>query len=49
MGQTVLVIKYMIPHYPENFGVNWGVANVIQSSESTTTSYRLLSEGRLIM
>ncbi|GAA5965775.1 hypothetical protein JCM3765_007343 [Sporobolomyces pararoseus] len=28
---TVLVIKYMIPHYPENFGVHWGVANVIQS------------------
>ncbi|GAA5871401.1 hypothetical protein JCM5296_006137 [Sporobolomyces johnsonii] len=28
---TVLVIKYIIPSYPENFGVSWGVANVIQS------------------
>ncbi|BGP38974.1 Vacuolar protein sorting-associated protein 68 [Rhodotorula kratochvilovae] len=28
---TVLVIKYIIPHYPENYGVNWGVANVLQS------------------
>ncbi|GAA5880757.1 hypothetical protein JCM16303_004340 [Sporobolomyces ruberrimus] len=28
---TVLVIKYVIPSYPENFGVSWGVANVIQS------------------
>lgn len=31
--QTVLVIKYVIPSYPENFGVSWGVANVIQSSQ----------------
>ncbi|GAA5892849.1 Vps68p [Sporobolomyces salmoneus] len=28
---TVLVIKYMVPHYPGNFGIPWGVANVIQS------------------
>ncbi|KAI5481164.1 hypothetical protein MNV49_005599 [Pseudohyphozyma bogoriensis] len=28
---TVMVIKYVIPHYPENFGVPWGIANVVQS------------------
>ncbi|SCZ98669.1 BZ3500_MvSof-1268-A1-R1_Chr7-1g09236 [Microbotryum saponariae] len=28
---TVLVIKYVIPPYPGNFGVEWGVANVLQS------------------
>ncbi|ORY91664.1 hypothetical protein BCR35DRAFT_298918 [Leucosporidium creatinivorum] len=28
---TVLVIKYVLPPYPGSFGVEWGVANVIQS------------------
>ncbi|BGP14981.1 hypothetical protein JCM10213_007215 [Rhodosporidiobolus nylandii] len=28
---TVLIVKYIVPHYPENYGVNWGVANVLQS------------------
>lgn len=28
---TVLVIKYIVPAYPESFGVNWGIANVAQS------------------
>jgi hypothetical protein len=28
----VLVIKYVIPDYPESFGINWGIENVIQSS-----------------
>lgn len=31
-AQTVLVIKYVLPHYPENYGVSWGIANVLQSS-----------------
>ncbi|SGY79555.1 BQ5605_C008g05162 [Microbotryum silenes-dioicae] len=31
---TVLVIKYVIPPYPGNFGVEWGAANVVQSSTS---------------
>lgn len=32
--QTVLVIKYVLPPYPGSFGVEWGIANVIQSSTS---------------
>ncbi|GAA6029778.1 hypothetical protein JCM8097_001045 [Rhodosporidiobolus ruineniae] len=28
---TVLIVKYIVPHYPESYGINWGVANVIQS------------------
>ncbi|GAA5992738.1 hypothetical protein JCM10908_006908 [Rhodotorula pacifica] len=28
---TVLVIKYVLPHYPESYGVSWGIANVLQS------------------
>jgi len=28
---TVLVIKYVIPNYPEGFGINYGAANVVQS------------------
>ncbi|KAM0755049.1 UPF0220-domain-containing protein [Meredithblackwellia eburnea MCA 4105] len=28
---TLLVIKYVIPNYPGGFGVNWGIANVLQS------------------
>ncbi|KAK4055738.1 Vacuolar protein sorting-associated protein 68 [Microbotryomycetes sp. JL201] len=28
---TVLVIKYVIPSYPFNFGTQWGIANVLQS------------------
>ncbi|SCV70906.1 BQ2448_3668 [Microbotryum intermedium] len=35
---TVLVIKYVIPPYPSNFGVEWGVANVLQSSTSSMVS-----------
>lgn len=31
--QTVLVIKYVIPSYPAAFGINWGIANVVQSGE----------------
>lgn len=29
----MLVIKYVIPSYPASFGVNWGIANVVQSGE----------------
>ena len=29
--QTVLVVKYVIPPYPGNFGVSYGIANVVQS------------------
>ncbi|BGP54645.1 hypothetical protein JCM8202_003709 [Rhodotorula sphaerocarpa] len=28
---TVLVIKYVLPSYPESYGVSWGIANVLQS------------------
>ncbi|GAA5986426.1 hypothetical protein JCM11641_000995 [Rhodosporidiobolus odoratus] len=28
---TVLIVKYIVPHYPEAYGVNWGIANVLQS------------------
>ncbi|GAA5889959.1 hypothetical protein JCM8208_001181 [Rhodotorula glutinis] len=28
---TLLLVKYVMAHYPENYGVNWGVANVLQS------------------
>lgn len=28
---TLLVIKYIIPNYPGDFGVNWGISNVVQS------------------
>lgn len=31
-SQTILIVKYIVPGYPENFGVNWGVATVLQSS-----------------
>lgn len=27
------MIKYVVPHYPESYGINWGIANVLQSSE----------------
>ncbi|GAA5894921.1 hypothetical protein JCM6882_008245 [Rhodosporidiobolus microsporus] len=27
---TVLIVKYIVPHYPESFGVNWGFAEVVQ-------------------
>jgi hypothetical protein len=36
--QTVLVIKYVLPPYPGSFGVEWGVANVIQSSTCRSPS-----------
>ncbi|GAA6001361.1 Vps68p [Rhodotorula paludigena] len=28
---AVLIIKYLVPNYPESFGVNWGIADVVQS------------------
>ncbi|GAA5868165.1 hypothetical protein JCM8547_003365 [Rhodosporidiobolus lusitaniae] len=28
---TLLIVKYIVPHYPESYGVNWGVATVLQS------------------
>lgn len=39
-SQTVLVIKYVVPHYPESYGINWGVANVLQSSEFLLCAFR---------
>ncbi|GAA5821906.1 hypothetical protein JCM11251_004772 [Rhodosporidiobolus azoricus] len=29
---TVLIVKYIVPHYPEGYGINWGLANVVQSA-----------------
>lgn len=32
-AQTVLVVKYVMPDYPDSFGISYGVAGVIQSSK----------------